>query len=271
MMGHRAIYADGWKAVTRHQPGVPFEDDDWELYHLAEDRSECHNLAAAMPDKVAELVDLWWAEAEEQGVLPLDDRTIELFFTRYRDRSAHPTNRSYSYFPPMSPLPGQVAPALGGRGWDMAATIERPEGGAGVLYATGTENSGLSLFVQDGRLVFDYNCFGDHHVVESEVDVPVGPSVVGVRFRRTGKSGSATLLIDGRPCGDLDVPFVMTMISSVGPSIGYDHGSPVSERYSGHFPFEGRLRRLDVSLVRQASADRDAGAEADQRAAMSRQ
>ena len=201
MMGHRAIYVDGWKAVTRHQPGVPFEDDDWELYHLAEDRSECHNLAAAMPDKVAEMVERWWAEAEEQGVLPLDDRTIELFSTRYRDRSAHPTNRSYSYFPPMSPLPGQVAPALGGRGWDMAATIERPDGGAGVLYATGTENSGLSLFVQDGRLVFDYNCFGDHHVAESEVDVPVGPSVVGVRFRRTGKSGSATLLIDGRPCG----------------------------------------------------------------------
>ena len=99
MMGHRAIYADGWKAVTRHQPGVPFEDDDWELYHLAADRSECHNLAAAMPDKVAELVALWWAEAEEQGVLPLDDRTIELFSTRYRDRSAHPTNRQLLLLP----------------------------------------------------------------------------------------------------------------------------------------------------------------------------
>ena len=52
----------------------------------------------------------------------------------------------------------------------------------------------------------------------------------------------------------------MTMISSVGPSIGYDHGSPVSERYAGHFPFEGRLRRLDVTLVRPASTDRDAEA-----------
>ncbi|HUD15691.1 MAG TPA: arylsulfatase, partial [Acidimicrobiales bacterium] len=38
MMGHRAIYSNGWKAVTRHPPGVPFDDDVWELYHLAEDR-----------------------------------------------------------------------------------------------------------------------------------------------------------------------------------------------------------------------------------------
>ena len=151
----------------------------------------------------------------------------------------------------------------------MGATIERPEGAGGVLYASGTENSGVSLFVQEDRLVFDYNCFGDHHVVESEGAVPVGPSVVGVRFRRTGKGGSATLLIDGRACGILAVPFAMTMISSVGPSIGYDHGSPVSERYRGPFPFEGRLRRLDVAVLGPGPGRE--GAEAEERAAMSRQ
>ncbi len=190
MMGHRAIYADGWKAVTRHRAGVPFDDDDWELYHLAEDRSECSNLAGELPDKVAELVDRWWHEAEEHGVLPLDDRTIELFSTRYRDRSPHPESRRYSYFPPMSPLPAQVGPSLGGRGFDMTATIDRPAGAGGVLFASGTENAGVSLFVQDDRLVFDYNCFGDHHVTESDRPVPVGPSVVGVRFRRTGTGGA---------------------------------------------------------------------------------
>ncbi|HEV3281328.1 MAG TPA: arylsulfatase [Acidimicrobiales bacterium] len=271
MMGHRAIYADGWKAVTRHRPGVPFEDDDWELYHLAEDRSECHNLAAELPDKAQELVQRWWAEAEEHGVLPLDDRTIELFGTRYRDRSPHPENRRYSYFPPMSPLPGQVAPSLGGRGWDMAATIDRPGGAGGVLYASGTENSGVSLFVQDDRLVLDYNCFGDHHVATSERPVPVGPSVVGVRFRRSGRGGEATLVIDDRDCGVLSVPFAMTMISSVGPSVGYDHGSPVSPRYQGHYPFEGDLSRLDVSVVRRGNAKEPAGTEAEERAAMARQ
>jgi arylsulfatase A-like enzyme len=269
MMGHRGIYADGWKAVTRHQPGVSFEDDDWELYHLDRDHSECRNLAAEQPDKVVELVDLWWSEAEEYGVLPLDDRTIELFFTRYRDRSPHPTSRRYTYYPPMSPLPGQAAPALGGRGWVMAATVDRPEGAGGVLYASGNENSGVSLFVQDDRLVFDYNCFGDHHVAVSEGTVPVGPSVIGVNFLRTGGGGEATLVIDDRPSGKLEIPFVMTMISSVGPSVGYDHGSPVSERYAAPYRFEGTLRRLDITLARQPPTNGEA--EAAERAAMSRQ
>ncbi len=168
----------------------------------------------------------------------------------------------------MSPLPGQVAPSLGGRGWDMTAAIDRTAGAGGVLYASGTENSGVSLFVQDDRLVFDYNCFGDHHVAESEQPVPVGSSAVGVRFRRSGKSGEATLVIDGHDCGTLSVPFAMTMISSVGPSIGYDHGSPVSPRYRGHFPFEGRLIRLDVALLRGNDPDRAAG---EERTAMGRQ
>ena len=92
-----------------------------------------------------------------------------------------------------------------------------------------------------------------------------------MQFRRSGKSGAATLVIDGGACGDLDIPFAMTMISSVGPSIGYDHGSPVSERYRGHFPFEGTLSRLDVTLVGRPRADDTAGAEAEERAAMSRQ
>ena len=187
-------------------------------------------------------------------MLPLDDRTIELFSTRYRDRSPHPTDRRYTYFPPMSPLPAQVAPALGGRGWDMRPPSSGRPGPSGVLYASGTENSGVSLFVQDDRLVFDYNCFGDHHVVVSGATVPTGDAVVGVRFRRSGQGGDATLVIDGRASGKLDVPFAMTMISSVGPSIGYDHGSPVSERYTGHFPFEGTLHRLDVTLVAPATA-----------------
>jgi arylsulfatase len=271
MMGHRGIYLDGWKAVTRHQSGVPFADDDWELYHLEDDRSECRNLAAEQPERVAELVDLWWREAEEYGALPLDDRTIELFFTRYRDRSPHPTSRRYAYFPPMSPLPGQVAPSLGGRGWDMAATVDRPQGANGVLYASGNENSGVSLFVQDDRLVLDYNCFGDHHVVVSAEAVPVGPSVIGVHFVRTGRGGEATLIIDGEPSGTLAVPFVMTMISSVGPSVGYDHGSPVSNRYAAPFPFEGTLTRLDVALARQSATAQDAEGLAAERAAMSRQ
>jgi arylsulfatase len=129
----------------------------------------------------------------------------------------------------------------------------------------------LSLFVEDDHLVFDYNCFGDHHVVTSDGPVPEGPSVVGVRFRRIGPGGEATLVLDDVPAGSLSVPFAMTIMSSVGPSVGYDHGSPVSERYAAPFPFEGVLDRLDITLLRQSRQADAAQAEAAERAAMTSQ
>jgi len=273
MMGHRGIYADGWKAVTRHAPGTPYDADNWELYHVETDRSECVNLAESDPDRLAGLVELWWEQAREHGVLPLDDRSIELFGGRDlalatqtsrglaglagagasrsgKYFSPHPADRHYVYRPPMSPLPVQAGPRIGGRPWDLSATIDRPAGAEGVLFATGNQNSGLSVFIQDDRLVFDYNCFGDHFTGESEVTVPEGESVVGVRFRRTaGTAGEATLVIDGTDRGRVEIPYVMLILSSIGPSIGFDHGSPVSRRYASPFPFSGRLKRLDVQII----------------------
>ncbi|HVB43905.1 MAG TPA: arylsulfatase [Streptosporangiaceae bacterium] len=296
MMGHRAIYADGWKAVTKHTPGVRYEDDDWELYHVAVDRSECVNLAASQPERLAALVELWWSEAREHGVLPLDDRTIELFAAREQgavttaraglaglatgrtDYTPHPASRHYTYRPPMSPMPAQASARIGGRSWDLDATITRPAGAGGVLYALGNGNSGLSVFISGDRLVFDYNCFGEHHVAVSDVDVPVGDCVVGVRFRRVpGGGGRATLVIDGTACGGTDVPFVMFILSSIGSSVGYDHGSAVSDRYESPFAFEGSLDRVDIQIVsaRDAAAGGAGGADpaaaAHAREAMSRQ
>jgi arylsulfatase A-like enzyme len=291
MMGHRAIYSDGWKAVTRHTPGVAYSDDDWELYHVATDRSECVNLARDEPERLAGLVDLWWQQAREHAVLPLDDRTIELFGARERgtadaaraglaglaasrrDYTPHPADRHYVYRPPMSPMPAQAGARIGGRSWDLDATIDRPAGAGGVLYASGNQNSGLSLFVLGNKLVFDYNCFGDHHIAESDIGVPVGPSVVGLRFRRApAGNGAARLVINGAICGQVEIPFVMFIVSSIGPSVGYDHGSPVSDRYDSPFAFEGTLDRVDIRIVsgRDAAAEA-ANSDAIARAEMSRQ
>jgi arylsulfatase A-like enzyme len=248
MMGHRAIVVDGWKAVTRHTPGVPFDDDDWELYDLATDRSECDNRAAAEPERLAAMVERWWEEAEAHGVLPLDDRLVELFAARFTDGSVHRPDRHYAYRPPLSPLPAQAGPAIGGRSWDLAATIDRVAGDEGVLLAVGTENSGLSCFVKDDRLCFDYNFFGEHHVATSTTQVPIGRSVVGVRFRRVDAGATATLVVDGESAGTVEIPTVMRVISSVGASIGLDHGSAVSDRYVAPFAFSGQLEVLEVQL-----------------------
>ena len=268
MMGHRGIIADGWKAVTRHTPGVSFDDDVWELYHYEMDRSECNDLAATHPEKLNELIALWWSEAEERNVLPLDDRGLELFGARFADRTPHPTTKHYTYYPPVTPLPSQVSPAMGGRSWDLAAQIERVPGQNGVIFAVGSASAGLSVFVQNDRLVFDYNYFGAHQIVESDRAVPSGESVVGVQFRRLGRDGAATLTIDGEPSGTIAYPAIMRVISSLGASIGSDHGSQICDRYVGEFPFEGTLRRVDVQLV--AAADKDTSA-AEARAIMAKQ
>ncbi len=132
MAGHRGLWHDGWKAVTRHEQGVPFEDDTWELYHTDVDPSECDDLADSMPEKLEEMIALWWQEAETHGVLPLDERMLELFASRFRDRSPHPSNKTYRYYPPVSPLGSQSGAPIGGRSWHLTAKVTCGGGGAGV-------------------------------------------------------------------------------------------------------------------------------------------
>ncbi len=273
MGGSRALVVEQhggwWKAVCRHLPGADFDTEPWELYRLDQDWSECHDLAAEEPERLASLIELWWSEAERHGVLPLDDRGIELFAARFRERSPHPPSRRYAYRPPMSPIPSQAMASIGGRNFDLDARVTRAAGDGGVLYATGTENSGISLFVQDDRLVLDYNAFDDHVVVESDVPVPVGDSTLSLRIRRTGSStGSAEILVDGRSAGLAELPLFMRMISSVGASIGYDHGSPVSGRYRAPFPFQGTLHDVAIQLLSREDVETAAARAASE---MSRQ
>ena len=105
-------------------------------------------------------------------MLPLDDRMIELFGARFRDNSPHPADMSYVYRPPMSPMPGQASAAIGGKSFDLTARVTRDPGDEGVIYATGTENSGVSIFIQNDRLVVDYNAFDDHTILESDARGP---------------------------------------------------------------------------------------------------
>ena len=269
MMGSRAIVAGEWKAVCKLLPGTDFQTEQWELYHLATDFSECHDQAGAQPERLAAMIDLWWAEAEKNSVLPLDDRTIELFGARFRPHSPHPVDQRYVYRPPMSPLPGQAAAAIGGRDFDLTARISRTAGQDGVLFATGTENSGIAVFVQDDRFVVDYNAFNDHAMIASTVAVPTGDSTLVARLRRgAGRSGSISLEVNGQPAGAVELPLVMMMISSVGASIGYNHGSAVSERYEAPFGFAGALHSLEIQLI---DDDGPAAQQARAAAEMSRQ
>lgn len=267
-MGSLAIVVDEWKAVLKHQPGVNYEDEKWELYHLHVDRSELNDLAESMPDKLAEMIDHWWQQAERHGVLPLDDRGVELFGARFRKNSPHPENRRYVYRPPMSPMPGQASAPTGGRHVVMSANVTHHDGNEGVLYATGTQNSGISFFIQNNKLVLDYNAFGDHTIVESSPEIPSGEHTLTVVLKRGEKRrGTIELLIDEVAVAASEVPLYMGMNSSVGPSIGFDHGSAVSTRYEAPYAYTGVLHEIVI----EASQRSKEAAEAEARSEMSRQ
>ena len=256
MVGHRGIWADGWKAVTRHLQGTAYTDDRWELYHLDEDFSECHDLADSEPERLEALKALWWDEARTHGVLPLDDRLVELFGSTMRPHTVHHSFR-YTYLPPRPPLalshlPMEGSPRIGGRSFTLTAdvVVDDPDGATGVLFAVGTENSGMSVFVDDDRrLCLDYNAFGDHVVVRSDRTVPQGSGVLEVRVERTGRrEGTAELRIDGQTVGRADLPFLMRIMTSVGADVGLDRLSPVSDDYRSPNPFTGRIERLVVEV-----------------------
>ena len=261
--GSRALIAeiDGlwWKAVTKHRPGDDYDTEPWELYNLSADPSECDDLAAAEPERLAELIGLWWGEAERHGVLPLDDRGVELFRSVPGAHSPHRPDRRYLYRLPMSPIPAQASASMGGAAFDLRARVSTGPGDEGVLWATGNENSGCSVFVQAGRLVVDYNAFGKHTVVESAIEVPEGDSTLGVRlWRESRTSGWAEVSVDGAPCGREAIPSYMWMVSSVGSSVGRDHGSAVSGRYSAPYAFTGVIHEVVIELPKRRNAGEDA-------------
>lgn len=263
-MGHRGIWHDGWKATTFHFEGTSFDDDHWALYHLDEDFSEQHDLSSTHPEKLRELVDLWWQQAEEMGVLPLDDRTIELFFQPPRPGTPH-SGDGYTYHPPMSHLPADVSPRLGGQDWEIHAEVEVGDTPlSGVLYSRGSHNIGQSFFVADGRLTFDYNALGHHTRASAPIDLDPGVHRLSARFESDGEGGILSVAVNGTWTGGAHVPKVIRLLGSTGSDIGRGPLTAVVDDLDGPSPFTGRIQQIRFEPVAALSReDTEAGARAE--------
>ena len=272
MLGHRGIWSGGWKAVTHHQPRTPFDDDRWELYHLDKDFSECRDLAETQPERLKELVDLWWREAEQHGVLPLDDRGAALLFRAAR-RPGLPTSRNrFVYHPPVSHIVADACPSVA-RGWTMKVDLEHPSGRAdGALAARGSINSGFVLYLKQGYLRFDYNAFHAHNLVSSATELPAGRHQLELRVERDGDdSGRVTMSVDGEVCGEGRIPRLLRLISSTGMDLGRSL-APVTEDYEAPFEYPGHIHTATFETPqRRGEPEARADAEAQGRAAMTRQ
>lgn len=279
MFGHRGLWHDGWKAVAFHPPGTAFDADRWELYHLDHDFAEVRDLAAEQPERLKAMVEMWWRQAEAHQVLPLDDRFGPRFVESARRH--HGARTSFVFHAGVGHIPSDVAPDLRGRGYLIEAEvcIDRPDV-QGVLIAHGDATSGYSLFIRNGKLVHDMNIGGQHHVVESDRPVPPGPCRLGLRMQvgplvpvppppapmraMVPDWREGTLLIDGVPAGSLRTRAGFNnFISWSGLDIGRDRASPVSTLYEAPFEFNGRLKRVTVTLNPLQGLDGDAVGDAE--------
>lgn len=263
MFGHRGIVHGGWKAVAFHPSGQPFANDRWELYNLENDFNEVDDLAAARPEKLEELVDLWWREAEAHQVLPLDDR----FGERFAENATRNLGdrRVFTFHAGMGHLPTDICPDLRSRSYAIEAEVVIPEGGAeGVIIAHGDGTCGYAMYLEGGVLVHDINV-GTHQIWRSAAKVAPGPHRLAFRARRLGAAidsrTTGHLLIDGEEVatGNLAYPFI-NFISWSGLDIGVSRSSAVSH-YTAPFPFTGLLKKVVVTIEPDQIADPEAAAQ----------
>jgi arylsulfatase len=248
MMGHRAIWSDGYKAVTFHDQNVPYENDTWGLYNLNQDFSEMHDLSSKEPERLKKMIALWWEEAEKYGVLPLDDRGIEIFGSKSRPGSPHYGN-TYTYYPPIAHIPSDACPMLSGRAWTFTAEIEVGSTPLeGVIYARGGHNIGHSMFVRNGELHFYYNALGKHQRVGAPLSLKPGKHALAARFDREGETGTITLMVDGKDVGSVHIPKIMRILGSMGMDLGCDRLSPVCPDYVAPFPFTGKIEKATFEI-----------------------
>lgn len=289
MMGNRALYKDGWMASVRHGrlPWVTgigsskgFDEDTWELYDLRRDFSQYDNVAAKNPEKLKELQDAFWVEAEKYQVLPLDDRLAERIDPANRP-SLIAGRTVFTYYQGAHIADSSAAPTQN-RSHTITAYLDIPEGGAdGVLAAVGGTALGFSLYVKDGRPVYEYNYYSARHtiVTGSETLTP-GPSTVRVEFLYDGggigKGATVSLFVNDKKVGQGRMESTSWVGKYSGDEtfdIGEDSGSPASEAYRSPNRFTGTIRKIviDSQPANLTAADQENLEDAQRQAALAMQ
>ena len=278
MLGSRGIWHDGWKAITTH-PTISgwshFNDDTWELYHTDTDRAELHDLAAEHPDKLRELVNLWFAEAGANQAFPLDDRSpLEIILTP-RPVMTSARNR-YVYYPHTAEVPESQAVNVRNRSFAIGALVDVPAPGSrGVLFAQGARFGGHALYVKDNRLHYVYNFVGMlEQKIDGTEDIPVGQNLIlSVSFDKDGEdppgvaTGILSLYHGDKKVGEGRIKTQPGNFSLAGEGlcVGRDSGEPVTSDYPDEQPWRftgGTINRVavDVSGDPYVDLEREAAA-----------
>ncbi len=268
IMGSRAIYHDGWLASARGPrlpwvPGQPEgiatwtpDNDRWELYHLDEDWSQANDLADQHPEKLAAMREMFAIEAARNSVLPVGGGLwVPVFHPELR---VAPPYREWEFSGDTVRMPEFCAPALGNKNNTVTIDADLPENANGVLYALGAAAGGLTCYLDDGYLCYEYNLFILMRTkIRSETKVPAGQTTITVETRYAEERPAGPLDITLRVAEDVvasgQVPVSAPLLFTANDclDIGTCLGSPVSLDYRERapFPFEGHISRVHVAYT----------------------
>lgn len=255
MLGCRALYRDGYKAVTYHPIHVPepgLDDTRWELYDVRVDASECHDLADEHPELLAEMIEQWWVEAEAHNVLPVDNRPFSEF-TLARPRATG--GRSVTVLrPSRGMIPEDCAPDTKNRSHAISATFTAgAEGARGVLASQGSGLGGWVLYCDGEQVTWHLNVSTKRRTtVRGPADLGPGLHTVEMRFTKTAElQGDVTLLVDGEgvATGTVDWNHATRLsITGAGLHVGRADAYPVSDDPPAGEPFGGTIDTVVIAV-----------------------
>ena len=261
--GSRGIYHDGWYACTfgplipwvNAQPGLDQWDsakDVWELYDLTKDFSQSHNLAAKNPAKLADMQKLFLAEAKENKVFPLG---AGIWLRIHPEDRLKTPYTSWVFDDATTRMPEFTAPGVGNTNNTVTIDLETGANANGVLYALGGSGGGLSCYMDDGHVCFEYNLMIVYRtLMKSPEKVAPGKHTIVVETRlakpQPGQPADIILSVDGkevaRASTKMTVPAAFTASETF--DVGVDLGSPVARAYFERAPFKFNCKIQQVSV-----------------------
>ena len=286
MMGVQGLYNDGWmlSAVPVRPPWEllgkailnPASAYKFELYNVAKDWTQDHDLAAEQPQKLQEMKELMFAEFAKYQVLPLDASVATRLVAPRPDLTGGRLVYNYSGTT-VTGIPHGGAPQVLNTSYTITAEIDVPEGGGdGVILTEGGRFGGFGFYLLKGKPVFTWNLLnlkrvkwqgpealtpGKHTLVYDFKYDGLGFATLAFNsMSGIGRSGTGTLSVDGKVVAseklERTVPIILQWDETF--DIGADTGTPVDDAdYHLPFPFTGKIDKLTLALDPPKLTDAD--------------
>ncbi|MEO1614654.1 MAG: arylsulfatase [Planctomycetota bacterium] len=261
----RGLYKDGWMACTfgplypwdpannpKRLTGWNSEDDVWELYDLRNDFSQANDLAADHPERLAKLKEEFLVAAEDNNDFPIGGA----IWTRIHPEDVVKTKYTrWTFGPNTRRMPEFTAPGLGKKNNRVEIDLEIGDKASGVLYALGGAAGGLTCYMEDGYLCYEYNLMiVERYTVKSKQPIAAGEHtiVVDTSLPKPGAPLTVVMTVDGDEAAKMTTRLSVPAAFSASETfdVGVDLGSPVSRVYEERrpFKFDGTIRTVKVEL-----------------------